>query len=830
MKIRRWRLCRILQQQQQLLLLRLEPVLRLVWVLTIILSFTKITGIASSGSDHQKIVPIIHDQGVIPIATKRCATTYRSTTVLCGGIRTSRSTTRSTTFLRSNHSHQITLNRYRLLFVPSNHHFCSMTKRLPIKRKSYTRTNAFTDDQEGIQVSISKRRRSVRLLQSSSSSNREYAETTIPITEETTSATISLLKRSVQNRAKNQPSICALSTPSNSDVSTSKQLLYNWINHTDISFHYFTPIEVQQIQSKLLQWYKTHRRKLPWRGDPPPWNGSTANFIILNPSTAGASSSSSPKPSKPKTTTTTTKNAKVKVESSATATADETIVAFSYMNQTYPVTTYGVWVSEIMLQQTRVEAVIVKWCQFMSTFPNVTALAQANIEDVNAIWAGLGYYRRLKLLHTAAQMVVTQYDGVIPTTIDGLLTLPGIGRYTAHAIASIAFHQNVPVVDGNVCRVLSRLRGIAQTIKAPTFKDQYGWTLAQQLVTGAADNTNSTGNSIASVQSDGRSVVPVSTTAGDINQALMELGATYCAPSGTGIHPDDPLKEFYWSTQLGVALGNAIRSNHEDDSFDSILGYRFSVTENDSDRQPHCPLCAKNGVIDIGMQFRNQFTNSKLQLSNDDAHNIIGRDCHDMVQQLGHSVFPLPPPKVNKKEEVIVIVAICRACRNTDNQKQWLLMKRQDDGGLLSGQWEFPQLSVWQSEEEQKNKGNGGSGRRSTPRKDMSDHVPLISVSQRRKHVHTLLTNLGGHFDGGTLQTITDEPIHHIFSHIRHTMYIEYVCVDTDWNLSNDNIQDKSVPKQWMSPSDMAQVGITSGVKKVLQTIEKKLGTKTTKT
>ena len=446
-------------------------------------------------------------------------------------------------------------------------------------------------------------------------------------------------------------------------------------------------------------------------------------------------------------------------------------------------------------------------------------------------------------------MVVTKYDGMIPTTIDGLLTLPGIGQYTAHAIASIAYHQNVPVVDGNVCRVLSRLRGVAQTIKASTFKDKYGWTLAQQLVSGAdqtciGSTTPDACHSCTVEEASNNTATTGSSAAGDINQALMELGATYCAPSGTGIHPDDPLKEFYWSTKLGTALANAIQDNNNNDDFtaaaaafsslDSILAHRFSITENDSDIHPHCQLCAKSGMHDAIIQFRNQLEASKLRPPSedyDDTSNIpvLDNSYQNMVQQLGHGLFPIPPPKVNKKEEVIVIVAICRCGTTPDNEsnetKQWLLMKRQDDGGLLSGQWEFPSISVWQSEDEQISKSNGGTGRRLTPRTDMSDHIPFLSVSQRRKHVHNLLKNIGGHVGGNKLQTITDEPIHHIFSHVRHTMYIEYIYVDNDWKFSDDDTTNQAGTIQWMSQTDMDQVGITSGLKKVQQAIVKKLHT-----
>ena len=166
----------------------------------------------------------------------------------------------------------------------------------------------------------------------------------------------------------------------------------------------------------------------------------------------------------------------------------------------------------------------------MKSFPTVHDLAAASEEEVNSHWAGLGFYRRARLLHQGAKYVVKECNGELPRTKEELLTITGIGPYTASAIASIAFDVCVPVVDGNVCRVLSRLTGIANRIKAPVLKDKLGWDLAQQLVEAG----------------DGKH-------AGELNQALMELGATYCAPSGTGVDPRDPLREHYRSTQLGRA-------------------------------------------------------------------------------------------------------------------------------------------------------------------------------------------------------------------------------------------------------------------------------------
>ena len=158
---------------------------------------------------------------------------------------------------------------------------------------------------------------------------------------------------------------------------------------------------------------------------------------------------------------------------------------------------YRVWVSEIMLQQTRVAAVLEHYRLFLQAFPTLQALAQAPEERVLALWSGLGYYRRARMLHQAAKLVVSEQGGVIPCQADDLRKLPGVGRYTASAVASIAFGQPVAVVDGNVERVLTRLDGAPRAGAA-------AWKRAQQLL-------------------DRRHP-------GDWNQAMMELGATVCTP------------------------------------------------------------------------------------------------------------------------------------------------------------------------------------------------------------------------------------------------------------------------------------------------------------
>ena len=142
---------------------------------------------------------------------------------------------------------------------------------------------------------------------------------------------------------------------------------------------------------------------------------------------------------------------------------------------------YAIWVSEIMLQQTRVDTVVPYYERFMARYGDVRALADAPLEEVLKQWSGLGYYRRARQLVLAAREVVTRYGGRIPTTAEGLQALPGIGRYTAGAIASIAYDEPAPVVDGNVIRVLARLYGYERDMRSALEADEQASLMMQAL-------------------------------------------------------------------------------------------------------------------------------------------------------------------------------------------------------------------------------------------------------------------------------------------------------------------------------------------------------------
>ncbi|MGH9687079.1 MAG: A/G-specific adenine glycosylase [Candidatus Acidiferrales bacterium] len=164
---------------------------------------------------------------------------------------------------------------------------------------------------------------------------------------------------------------------------------------------------------------------------------------------------------------------------------------------------YRIWVAEIMLQQTRIAAVLPYYERFLEKFPNVGSLARAPQPDVLRLWSGLGYYSRARNLHAAARAIVAQHGGEFPRTLEATLALPGIGRYTAAAVLSIAYDVPLAVLDGNVARILARLNAIRGDLRAPRRWRQLG-RAADQLLAHSAP--------------------------GDWNQALMELGETICTP------------------------------------------------------------------------------------------------------------------------------------------------------------------------------------------------------------------------------------------------------------------------------------------------------------
>jgi len=200
---------------------------------------------------------------------------------------------------------------------------------------------------------------------------------------------------------------------------------------------------------------------------------------------------------------------------------------------------YAVWVSEIMLQQTQVKTVIPFWERWMRELPTIEAAAKVDSAKLHKLWEGLGYYTRVRNLQKAAQVIVNQHGGKFPENFDDVLALPGIGRYTAGAICSIAFNQPTPLLDGNVIRVLTRLFGIAENPKEKKTNARL-WQLAEELVASAHERWGETpgepglayqGKATTALE-DARPTPhsPRKNACSHLNQSLMELGATVCTP------------------------------------------------------------------------------------------------------------------------------------------------------------------------------------------------------------------------------------------------------------------------------------------------------------
>ena len=186
---------------------------------------------------------------------------------------------------------------------------------------------------------------------------------------------------------------------------------------------------------------------------------------------------------------------------------------------------YHIWLSEIMLQQTRVEAVKGYYARFLDALPTIEALARCDDELLHKLWEGLGYYSRVRNLKKAAYAILNKHGGLFPTRYEEVLALPGIGDYTAGAVCSIAFHQKTPAVDGNVLRVLSRLRDDPSPIDLPQTKKEVRALL--------------------------EAIYPEN--AGDFTQALMELGATLCGPNWKPRCQDCPCREICLGYKRGTA-------------------------------------------------------------------------------------------------------------------------------------------------------------------------------------------------------------------------------------------------------------------------------------
>ncbi|GAA5890719.1 hypothetical protein JCM8208_004972 [Rhodotorula glutinis] len=315
---------------------------------------------------------------------------------------------------------------------------------------------------------------------------------------------------------------------------------------------------------------------------------------------------------------------------------------------------YEVWVSEIMLQQTRVDTVIPYWLKWMDKFPTVQALAKADIEEVNGVWQGLGYYSRAKRLLDGARTVIDSHDGVLPSTADGLLSIDGIGPYSAGAISSIAFGQRSATVDGNIVRVLSRLTALHAPDKAKSTAS-FIWALADVLVPPQPRRRKKKAREGEEDEGgEGEDGVGGKNKPGAWNQALMELGATVCTPKAPKCD-ECPLSEEC------LAYAEARYVAHRPKASSS------SSPAPEPDIEDLCTLC------------------SPLPYESAAEARAHGVEC-----------FPMAKEKTKKREEdsvVCVVEWVATEGGEGDEERKVLLVKRPEKG-LLAGLNEFPAIDL----------------------------------------------------------------------------------------------------------------------------------------
>ncbi|XP_069088934.1 adenine DNA glycosylase [Pleurodeles waltl] len=289
---------------------------------------------------------------------------------------------------------------------------------------------------------------------------------------------------------------------------------------------------------------------------------------------------------------------------------------------------YAVWVSEIMLQQTQVSTVIAYYNAWMKKWPTLQDLSKASLEEVNQLWAGLGYYSRGKRLHAGAQKVVSEFRGHMPrTAVELQKLLPGVGRYTAGAIASIAYGQVTGVVDGNVVRVLCRARAIGADSGSPAVTDRL-WHLANALVDPSRP--------------------------GDFNQALMELGAMVCTPKAA-LCQECPIKS------LCRAYGRVEKE------FGSSVQRLTGKCSTKSNQVTDIEECVTKG--------------QQCSLC------LPPKEMWDST--LGVANFPR---KSSKKQSRVEQTLTCVSKRQRKSGEPEYLIVQRPSSGLLAGMWEFPSL------------------------------------------------------------------------------------------------------------------------------------------
>ena len=597
-----------------------------------------------------------------------------------------------------------------------------------------------------------------------------------------------------------------------------------------IGYHTLSENTVRAVQTNLIAWYDDNRRKLPWRGDSPPYGKETKQGsdkedvetaavseppkkrrrMMQSGSKDGKKQSKLSMFFKADKKQSKRKNGKSNMENKnkndEKKNCKENNIVKENMckseqselkqesesqlkDKKILISGYSVWVSEIMLQQTRVETVIDYYLKWMKHFPTIESLANATEDEVNDIWAGLGYYRRAKHLHLAAKELVSQYNEknndrnndnsnsssnnniVLSKNVNDLLKMKGIGEYTAGAIASIAYNENVACVDGNIVRVLSRLVGISCYSSPP---QKYHWDLANKLVKGC-ERTDK------------------------LNQSLMELGATICIPSKnskTGIK-SKPLCTKCPINKQCIAYKEQVNKQ------------RPLIIDKEKDKEKEKEKQNK---------AKNEGEECKICLP------LPIQDIEDIVA----GIYPIKRGKAKIREQIVARGIV--SCYNNKTKKIEYFLHKRGKNGLLANQWDFLCQILNEKMIENKNLNNKKRKEKDTKNKIIEKECQnLISKKLENMFCLTFDSNQDDDIEengGKNIITYIGTSVH-IFSHIRQISYVFNIVLNGGKPCQASLIEDKSVKRgtnvknnqfQWLDQESMNKKELTTCVEKIWKT------------
>jgi A/G-specific adenine glycosylase len=436
---------------------------------------------------------------------------------------------------------------------------------------------------------------------------------------------------------------------------------------------------------------------------------------------------------------------------------------------------YEVWISEIMLQQTRVAVVIDYWNRWMARWPTIQELAAADHEDVLAAWRGLGYYSRATRIHDGAKLVVedAKMHGLLPAAVDELQAkVPGVGRYTAGAISAIVFGRAEPMVDGNVLRVLSRQLGILGDVKSDKLVIDTLWAAADALAKAIASDA-AEDESVA--DSDG---VAVNDRPGRWGQALMELGSIICSPK-----PDCascPITASCRAYNEGLALSTKKTAKPAEDLVDiedaCTLCQPFEEVAGEDDTGLDKPAKTETKTKSARQSTLAAFAfTSTAKTSTNGAakqSRVGGATLETIVNHARR--FPVKTIKKAVREEETIV---CAVRRSSDGE---YLIQRRPLKGLLAGLWEFPSHTLDASE-----------STTSKRRKELA-----------RSHVTGLLGDKGAKLKHvGELGSVP-----WLFSHLKLTMHVHLFTLDGADNILTEK-RDEDRPCRWSGDVEAESMG-----------------------